>query len=273
LARNVLYAAVMSRRLTLLLLLFSSPTQAIEVETEASGSSDFFYARTHADGELFDGHAALGGGLELVSDFHLARVGLEANADAMGEHFTGGLSAGWAPRQADRGWLWLAPHAGARLDRERWSLDGDLSVKLRRADVGLGRAVVPVEQLQLRFEGHATVGRWTLGVRALYSFYDPDLGRLGSAADAGILITMGGRPERWAAALDGGRDLPRGVHLALGLAAIGYAARSTVALSPQLGLKVGPYRGVTVGASFELVFPLDDEPPHPIGGLSLEYAR
>jgi hypothetical protein len=262
----------MSGRLALLLLLLASPAPAVEVETEASAASDFFYSRTHAAGELLDGHATLGGGLELVSDWRVARVGLEANADAVGEHFSAGLGAGWAPRQSGRGWIYIDPHGTARLERERWSLDGELGVKLRRADVAVGRTSPSVDQLQLRFEGHAILRAWQIGVRALYSFYDPDLARYGPSADAGILITVGGKPERWALAVEGSRKLPRSVTLELGLGAVGYAVDGAIAFVPRGGLRVGPFRGVTAGASVELVC-LFHATPHPIGGLTLEYER
>jgi len=266
---------MLRHRISIVLLLASlpgAPAGAIEVGTEASGSIDFFYARTHAGGELLDGHAALGGGLELVSDWKTVRVGLEAHADAVGEHVSGGLGAGWAPRQHGRGWVFVDPHVSARLERDRFSLDGELGVKLRRADVGTARSTVSVDQLQLHFDGHATWGAWQLGVRALYSFYDPELVRLGAGADEGILITIGGKPERWAVAVDGARALPRSLRLELGLGAVGPAVGNAIALVPQVGLRVGPYRGVSVGGSLELVCRFD-APPVPIGGLTLEWER
>lgn len=258
----------------LMLVLLAVPASAVEVSSEVEAASDFLYAETAARGELLDGHVAVSAGATAVSDWHQARAGAEASVDAEAERWSAGLGVGWAPRQMDRGWLWLEPRASTRLELTHATLEAELGARLRRADIGIGHATQTIDQAQLRAEARLTVSNWAVGVRGLLSFYDPDLARLGPHADASSLISVAGKPERWAVTLDGARRLPRRVRLEAALGAVGYADGRGIALTPRVGLRVGPFAGITPGASVECVVAVSGtDPPHPIGGFTLEYER
>jgi hypothetical protein len=263
-----------------LLLFVASKAIAFETQTELSAGRDFLYLSSEARTDLLDGHAALAGGVEVVSDWRAARAGLSASAEAVGERWAAGVSGGWAPRQAGRGWIWVEPRGSGRLERDRWSAEGELGLKLRRADVGTGRRltarVESIDQIQLRAEGHLTARDWRVEVRALYSFYDPDLARLGPSIDAGLLISVAGHPERWAAGLAGGRAIGARFRASVGLGAVAYADQPGLALLPSVQLIAGPFAGLRVRGSCELAVPATGpvrDALRPVGGLALEYER
>ena len=263
----------MRARIVLFLLLVARTGHAIEVDGEVEAGGDFLYAQSTARAELADGRVAIGGGTEVVSDYKTARAGGEAVVDAVGEWLAGGLGVGYAPRRQGRGWLWLEPHGTLRREREHWSIEGELGAKLRRADAGVARSTISIDQIQLRAEGRFSAGAWSVGLRALYSFYDPDPARLGRGFDGGLLITVADRPERWAVLVDGARQL-RGVRLGAGLGAVGYADGRGTVLVPRAAVKLGPFRGVSPGISVDVVLATVGPPePRPFGGLTLEYER
>ncbi len=251
--------------------------RAIDVRSELTVGREFVFLTNDLERELLDGQLALGAGVTMVSDYRVERYGAQALIEYRGEHVVAGLEATFGPRQEARGWASLDPHVGLDYVLGRWSLHGDGGVLLRRIDAAARRASVEVDQLQLHAEIEATLAaRWRVAAFGLYSFYDPDPARPTlRGLDLGLAVTLAGRPERWAAGGRLGRMLGRGVWLDLGAAGVEYADGSGTAVVPRVAVHAGVNRGVSVGASFELVVGSGsgDEALREIGGFELEYER
>jgi hypothetical protein len=112
---------------------------------------------------------------------------------------------------------------------------------------------------------------------ALYSFYGPDPAAPAlRGLDLGLAVTLAGNPERWAVGGSLARRAHRAVWCEIGTAGVGYADGSGVAIVPRASLHLGAWRGVSVGASFELVVGTGEgakDPLREIGGIELEYER
>jgi hypothetical protein len=266
------------RRLALLLLI-GAPTisaRAVEVDAEVVGGTGFLYATTNVKQALLDDRLTLGAGYALVSDLHAARHGARALAELELGPFGAGLLVGWAPPQGGRGWAELELGGSHRLERGRVAVENRADVLLRRADLGVRAAVVPVGQLQLRLSSTLTVDeRWHVETWGALSFYDHDLdGRALRGAELGALVTMGGRPERWALGVRGGRLFRSRWRVEGGLGWMALAAGRGGAWLPRLALRSGPWRWFTVEASLELASGGEARGP-PVrwfGGLAFEVA-
>src|SRR5581483_10116518 len=174
--------------------------RAFEVTSDLSIGPGFLYRTTDVEGELCGGRLALGGGYTMVSDFHDVRFGGQAMIAARGSWLSGTLAGSWGPSQQGRGWATLAPSGALHFEHGRVTLDGEFEITLRRADAKTRRSIVSIDQLQLRAQVAILVdARWRAELTGLRSFYDPDLADRGlTRADAGLMVSVAGRPERWA---------------------------------------------------------------------------
>lgn len=266
----VLVIAVLASRAT--------PARALDVRSELTIGREFVYLTNDLDAEVADGQLGLGAGVTMVSDYRIERYGVQALIEYRSERVTTGVAATFAPRQEGRGWASLDPHATLQLARGRWHVELDGGVLLRRLDAELGRSRVNVDQLQLHATAEVTLDdRWRLGALGLYSFYDPDPARSAlHAVDLGLVVTLAGKPERWAAGGALSRRAGRKVWIDVGAAGVVYADGRGAAIVPRLATRLGAWRGVTVGASIELVADVRDasgEPMREIAGVQLEYER
>jgi hypothetical protein len=189
-----------------------------------------------------------------------------------------GASGGWAPAQSGRGWAEVQPHATLSFAREDVEVESMVGLKLRRADVGLGRTVLPVGQLQLASELAIAIDeRWRLAIEGLLSFYDRDLAaRRWKRAETGLLVTVAGAPEDWAAAARFEVAVHRRLRLELGCGGAANANGRGGAVLPRVGARAGPFGGVHIGVTLELVVGVDDgrrDRVRPIAGLSVEVER
>jgi hypothetical protein len=151
-------------------------------------------------------------------------------------------------------------------------------VLLRRIDAASRRRVLELDQLQLHASGDVTLDdRWRFGVVALYSFYGPDPSAPALRdLDLGLAVTLAGRPERWAVGGSLSRRAHRVVWCDVGAAGVVYADGTGAAIVPRAGLRLGPWRGVSVGASFEVAVGIGGaahDPLREIGGVELELER
>jgi hypothetical protein len=261
-----------------LVLVLAARSRAFELTSELTVGPNFLYRTTDVEGELCDGRLGLGGGYTMVSDFHDVRFGGQALIAVHGSWISGTLAGSWGPSQAGRGWATVAPQGELHFELGRVVLDGALEVTLRRADAALRHKIVAVDQLQLRAQIAVTLDeRWHLEVAALRSFYDPDLALPSlRRADAGLSVTLAGRPERWAVDLRGGRSFNKKLGAELGLAWVMYADDRGHALVPRLALRGGPWRGVSVELSGDVAIGVEravHDPPRAMGGLKLAYER
>jgi hypothetical protein len=281
LARFVLSSCDMRTRLTaMMVLLMSSASigRAFEARSELTMGREFVFLTSELEVELIDGQLALGGGITMVSDYTIERYGAQALIAYRGEHASAGVAAAFGPRQEGRGWASLDPQGELRFTIGRWSLHAEGGVLLRRVDAEAKRARIAVDQLQL----HAAFEmgrdeRWRVGAFALYSFYDPDPAVPALRdLDLGLAVTLGGRPERWAA---GGHVAVRTVGrlwVELGAAGVVYADGRGAAVVPRAVVRVVAWRGVSVSGSLDLVVGIDQaarQGMREIGGLELEYER
>jgi hypothetical protein len=212
----------------------------------------------------------------MISDYQVSRVGVNGAFEVLGSHVSGGVSLTYAPPQDRRGWASVEPHGALTFCGERWSVDGQLGLRLRSADVADGTRTRTVRQLQLQTEIEVGIGeRWRAALEALGSFYDVDLrAKRLSRANAGLLVTVGDRPEDWAAGLRVDFAAHRRLRVVLGAMAVGYAVGDGGAAVPRLQLHAGPWGGFTVSPSLELVVAVADaraDPVRPIAGLTLAY--
>jgi hypothetical protein len=188
------------------------------------------------------------------------------------------VSASYAPPQEHRGWAQLAPHGALAFAGERWALDGELGVRLRQADLEERARVRAVRQLQIEGQLEATLGgRWRLALEALASIYDLDLAGLAvSRANAGLLVTVGVHPESWAVGVRLDVAVHARVRLQAGALGIAYATTDGGAVVPRAALRLGPWAGLTLSPSVELVVGVGGagEPGgpavRPIAGLLVE---
>lgn len=255
----------------------ASIARAVDVRSELTIGREFVYLTGDVEQELVDGQLALGAGLTMVSDYRIERYGAQGLVEYRGDHVSAGVAAAFAPRQAGRGWASLDPHAELQWALGRARLRGDGGVLLRRVDAALRRTTVAVDQLQLHAEVEIEWNdRWRIAASALCSFYDPDPAapRM-RGADLGLAVSLAGKPERWAAGATLGRRVARPVWVGAAASAVDYADGSGVAAVPRVALTLGPWRGIGIEASGELVVP-----PAPsaaslraIGGVALEYER
>jgi hypothetical protein len=153
-----------------------------------------------------------------------------------------------------------------------------LEITLRRADAATHRKIVAIDQLQLRAAIAILVDeRWRAELIGLRSFYDPDLADRGlKRADAGLMVTVAGRPERWAIAARIGRSLPKQLGVEGGLGWVIYADGRGSALTPRAAIRAGPWRGFSVEVSGEVVVGVERaarEPVRGLAGLKLGYER
>ena len=255
-----------------------SPAHAVDVRSEVTAGREFVFWTNDVEVELADGQLALGGGVTLVSDYTIERYGAQALVEYRGEHVSAGVAAAFGPRQSGRGWASLDPHVETSRTHGRWRWRADGGVLLRRIDAQTRRRFVDLDQLQLHASADVTLDeRWRLGALALYSFYGPDpaAGDL-RELDLGLAVTLAGKPERWAVGGSLARRVSRAVWGELGAAGVLYADGSGAAIVPRAVLRLGAWRGVSVGASFEVVVGVGSsraEPLREIGGLELEYER
>ncbi len=256
----------------------ASPARALDVRSELTVGREFVYLTNDLESELADGQLALGAGMTMVSDYVIERYGAQGLIEYRGDVVNAGVAATFGPRQDSRGWASLDPHASLHLTRGRWQVDLDGGILLRRLDAQVRRSRIELDQLQL----HATIDitiddRWRVGALGLYSFYDPDpAARALRDVDLGLVVTLAGRPERWAAGGLLARRFGKKVWVELGGAGVTYADGHGVAVVPRGGLRLGPWRGVTVGASAEVVVGVAQavaEPVREIGGVLVEYER
>ena len=214
----------------------------------------------------------------MISDYAIERYGAAALVEYRGERVSAGVAATFGPRQERRGWASLDPHAELQVARGAWSTRAAAGAVLRRIEVAAHVGSITIDQLQLHGEVEATFAdRWRLGALALYSFYDPDpaAARLRDV-DVGLAVTLAGRPERWAVGGHAARRLARPLWLELGLTGVTYANGRGSALVPRAAGRVGPWRGVSVGVSVDVVVdvePSASERVRTIGGLEVEYER
>jgi hypothetical protein len=281
LARFVLSVASMRKTLALTIaLLASGATQAraVELRSELTIGREFVFLTNDLEVELLDGQLALGGGVTMVSDYVHERYGAQALIEYRGDHVAFGVAAAFGPRQERRGWASVDPHAEGQLTIGRWHLRGDGGVLMRRIDAAAGRMLLSLDQLQLHVAGDLTLDeRWRGSFFGLYSFYGPDP----SAAalrdlDLGLAVTLAGRPERWAVGGAVARRAARRLWLELGAAGVAYADGRGGAIVSRAVMRLGAWRGVTVGASFDVVVGVEaaaHEPRREIGGLELDYER
>lgn len=248
---------------------------AIEVRSDLTIGREFVFLSNDLEAELLDGQLALGGGMTMVSDYAIERYGVQAFVEYRGARVNTGVAATFGPRQEQRGWASLDPHAQLTFEGTSWRLVVDGGVLLRRVDAQARRTRVAVDQLQLHAAVEITViDRWRLGAMALYSFYDPDLaGRSLRGVDLGLAVTLAGRPERWALGGRVGRRILRTLWLELGGAGVDYADGRGSAVVPSATVRAGAWRGVSINASVEVVVDLRDGGLREIGGLALEYDK
>ena len=261
-----------------IVVLRASPAHAVDVRSELTAGREFVYLTNDVEVELADGQLALGGGVTLVSDYVIERYGAQALVEYRGDWASAGVAATFGPQQAGRGWASIDPHA--ELDRTvgRWRWHAESGVLLRRIDGYAHRRVTSIDQLQLHAAGELTLDeRWRAGVLGLYSFYDPDpaspaLGKI----DLGLAVTLAGEPERWAVGASLARRAHRAVWCELGAAAVSYANDRGGAVVPSAGVRLGPWRGVSVAAALEVVVGIGaaaGDARREIGTLALEYER
>ncbi|MDB4966991.1 MAG: hypothetical protein JWN44_2680 [Myxococcales bacterium] len=255
-----------------------SLAHAVELRSELAVGKEFVYVTNGAETELLDGQLGIGAGLTMVSDYATERYGAHGLIEYRGAYLSAGVTATFGPRQQRRSWASVDPHAELHVEGQRWSVRADTGVLLRRIDVAAPVGSISVDQLQLHVGAQATIeGRWRVGALALYSFYDPSpAGARLRDLDLGLAVTLAGRPERWAAGAHAARRLSRPLWLELGITGVVYANGRGSALVPRAGLLLGPWRGISIGASVDLVADLDplvEERVRAIGGLELEYER
>ena len=251
---------------------------AIEVRSDLSIGREFVYLANDVESEVLDGKLALGAGLTMVSDYAFERYGVQGLVEYRGEHVSAGVAAAFAPRQAKRGWAALDPHVELQAAFGRLQLDGSAGVLLRRIDAALRRGTTAVDQLQLHGDLELVWNeRWRLAIAVLYSFYDPDPAspRL-RGADLGLAVSLAGRPERWACGGVVGRRVVQGLRLAAGATGVVYADGRGGAAVPRVEVRLGPWRGIGITTSIELVIGTprsSGESIGEVGGLALEYDR
>jgi hypothetical protein len=255
-----------------------SNARAGEARTEVVMGREFAYASGFAETEFFDGKLALAGGVTMISDFTIERYGAQASIEYRSERFSIGVDAEFSPRQWQRSWATLDPHAELSLEVGSWVLRSDGGVLLREIEAQRRRAVVGIRQLQIHAQLEAEYDeRWKLGLFALYSFYDPDLRHPSlRGVDLGVAVTLAGKPEQWAA---GGRlqwTIRSRFSVEAMIAAVAYADDSGLAIVPGLAIGTGPWKRVRARLSVDLAVDLSDasqQQLHPIGSLELAYAR
>jgi hypothetical protein len=271
----------MRKSLALLIAAFVSratPAHALDARSELVVGREFVYLAGGVDTELVDGQLGLGAGITMVSDYQIERYGVQGLVEYRGEHVSSGVAATFGPRQEGRGWVSLDPHASLQLGRGRWRFTVDGGILLRRLEVARTRMRVVLDQLQLHASTEVTLDeRWRLRVFGLYSFYDPDPARPAlHDVDLGLVVTMAGKPERWAMGGALARRIGSKVWLEAGAAGVVYADGHGAAIVPRAAVLLGAWRGVSVGALLDLVVGVDGaatEAVREIGGLELEYER
>jgi len=245
---------------SLIVLIWIVATRAfgVELDGELSAGRDFVYLTSDVKQAILDERLTLGAGYTMVAGGAppSARVGARASAALDVEPFAAEAAVGWAPPQGRRGWLTGEARAGGRLKRARISVEGEATVAGRRAEAVTRGSPIAVRQFQLGGEATATLDeRLHLQAAAQLSFYDPSpaLRSLG-AADLGPLVTVAGRPERWAVALRGGWRPTPPLRLETGVGGLAYADGRGGAWLPRLAIRAGPFAGATVEASGEIAF-------------------
>jgi hypothetical protein len=260
--------------LPIALLLSSSAAATVEAENDLSLGTDYVYLHSAVHGEVWREHLALGAGVLVVGDFRTTRLGGEATAKLLGEELDGGLTVGWAPLQNGRGWLRFQPHGSVHLERGRLAGLIEGALLMRRID-GLARRSA-FEQLQIDLSGELEIDRrWRLCLSGLWSFYEPDLVRLGRS-DMSLLISVAGHPERGATGVELSRAFLTRLWVGLGLAGAAYADVVGGALVPAAKVRLGPFAGVTLALEASVALGIagaETEPPRPMGGLSVSYDR
>jgi hypothetical protein len=258
--------------LTLFLLLIAlKPAAAVEVDADAAGGADFLYLTTDGKQALLDERLTLGAGYALITDLHAARHGARMLGELEVDPITVAAVASWAPAQAGRGWSSLSLEVGHRWEGERVVVESSGELGLRRADVGTRLRTLTVGQMQGHLAARIVIDRrYELAADGLLSGYDTDLAaRWLRGADAGLLVSVAGRPERWAAELRlGWWPHPRW-RVDAGGGRIGFADGSGDAWLPRLGVRTGPWGWFTVEAAVELAL-AQGARPRPIGTLSVE---
>ncbi|MCU1277098.1 MAG: hypothetical protein JWM53_644 [bacterium] len=280
-ARFLLSVRGMGRTFALAIALLAgggAAARAVEVRSELTVGREFVFLTNDLAVEVADGQLALGGGITMVSDYMIERYGAQALVEYHGDHFSAGVAATFGPRQAGRGWASIDPHAEAQLASGRWRFHGEGGVLLRRIDAAASHSLVSLDQLQLHGAADVTLDeRWRAGLFALYSFYGPDPAAPSlRSLDLGLAVTLAGKPERWAVGGLVARRAARQVWLEVGAAGVSYADGSGAAVVPRAVVRLGAWRGVTIGASCEMVVGVGaaaGEPLREIGGLELEYER
>jgi hypothetical protein len=249
---------------------------AVEMRGELAIGREFVYATSGVEAEVLDGQLGLGAGLTMISDYAIERYGVHALIEYRGAHVTAGVAATFGPRQERRGWASIDPHAELQLQRRSWDVRVGGGVLLRRIDVAAPRRSFTMDQLQLHGSVDATIAdRWRIGVFGVYSFYDPS--PAASAlhdVDLGLAVTLAGRPEHWAVGGHAARRVARPLWLEVGLAGVAYASGSGHAVVPRAGVGLGPWAGVSVGLSADVVVDADptaEERVRVVGGLELGY--
>ncbi len=273
--------AAMARALPIAFLLIVTSIDrvaAVEIATDAAAGGDFLYLTSDVRQGLLDDRLVLGAGYALVSDLRSARHGARGGVELDMEPLTVGVTLSGAPAQDGLGWLWGSVRGGGRHSFRAVTLEVEGALLARRAGVLVGALPVAVDQLQAELDATLTFEeRGHAGLTALLSFYDPDLGSAAlRGAETGLLVSVAGRPERWALTASAGARFAPSWELELALGAAGYADGDGRAWLPRIGLRAGPKWGFTVEAAAELVIGAGEaarDPMRAIGTLSVEWAR
>ena len=268
-----------NRSLILVWIALAAPrAKGVEVATDASGGRDFIFLTTDVKQFIVEDRLALSAGYAVVSDLRGVRHG---GRGAMELEF-GSLSVAalvsFAPAQERRGWLSLTIDGSHRWEGGRFVVESEASVLLRRAGAQIDRLTLDVDQLQAEAAVTLTVdGRAHLGVSGLLSFYDPDLAQPSlRGLDAGLFITVAGRPERFAISAHSGVRFADSWEFLAALTGAAFADGRGGAWLPRVGLRAGPWAGFTVEAATELAIGLGaaaGDPLRLLGALALEWER
>ena len=240
---------------------------------------EFVWLTSDLRTSLLDGQVRVGNGVAMASDYRVERYGLRAMVDLERERWSLGLLAGWAPAQAGRGWIDLEPHGAWRWERERFSVELEGRVGLRRVDVGTRHGPLSLGVLGAQLTAEASIDeRWTAALEVTGTLYDRDLSTPRFAdADFGPAVSIAGRPERWAVQARGSRVVKSWLWVEAGLGAIDYAgghgqaalARAALRFIPRGGWTIEPFMLLTVGAGGAATH----DPIRAMGGLALGFRR
>ena len=273
-ARRVLRPRSVSARVLLLygcLLAGTTRVRAAELDVDVAANPDFIYSTSDVVQAVLDDKLRFGAGWALLGDTRGTRHGARAlgGVDFNGVDIAAIVS--WAPAQEGRGWL----AAELEMDDEI-AIDDRVALTLhaesaaRRADLATSAGGV-ITAGQLHAAALATLvadGRWRVGALGAASLYDVDLARRGvRQSDAGVLVSIAGRPERWAFGVRGGRRFGDSLLVELGLTGVAFADGTGAACVPRVSVRAHPLRWLTMELTGELLVLATTSL---VGGLAVE---